>query len=79
MTLSFLTGAGLGVLALMFLPVLIALLRRRFLVAIVSLIIVIISIPALIHPLVGAAFWVVALCVGAFAGGSKAVVVERRR
>jgi hypothetical protein len=79
MTLSFLTGAGIGILALMFLPVLIALLRRRFLVAVVALAIVLVSIPALIHPLFGMLLWLVALCVGSFAGARKVLVIERRR
>ncbi len=79
MTLSFFTGAGLALLALMFLPVLIALLRRRFLVAVVAFIIVLVSIVALIHPFVGAVLWLVALCVGSFAGSPKVIVIERQR
>ena len=78
MTHSFLAGAGLGLLALMFLPVLIAVLRGRWLVAFVALAMVLVSIVALIHPLFGVAVWLLALCVGAFAGGPRVIVVERR-
>jgi hypothetical protein len=75
--MSIFAGAGVGLLALMFLPVLVALLRRRFLVAFVVLVMVIASIPALIHPIVGMAIWLVALCIGAFAGSPKTIIVER--
>ena len=75
---SLFAGAGILLLVLMFLPVVIAILRGRMLVAFVALIMVVLSIFALIHPLVGVAIWLVALCVGAFAGGRKVVVVERR-
>ncbi|MGD0720798.1 MAG: hypothetical protein ABR970_07080 [Roseiarcus sp.] len=78
MTHSFLAGAGLGLLALMFLPVLIAVLRGRWLVAFVALAMVLVSIVALIHPPFGVAVWLLALCVGAFAGGPRVIVVERR-
>ena len=79
MTLSSLfAGAGIVLLILMFLPVLIAVLRGRVLVAFVALIMVVVSIFALIHPLVGVVIWLAALCVGAFAGGRKVVIVERR-
>ncbi len=46
--MSTFAGLGLGVLAFMFLPVLIALLRGRILVAFVVFIFVIASIPALV-------------------------------
>lgn len=75
--MSIFAGAGLGLLALMFLPVLIALLRRRLLVAFVAFIMVLVSIPALVHPLAGIAIWLAALCVGAFAGPRKVIVVQR--
>lgn len=75
---SLFAGAGIALLVLMFLPVLIAILRGRLLVAFVAFIIVVVSIFALIHPFVGIVIWIVALCVGAFAGGRKVVVVERR-
>jgi hypothetical protein len=77
--MSIFAGAGLGLLALIFLPVLVALLRRRFLVAFVVLIMVIASIPALIRPAVGMAIWLIGLCVSAFAGSRKIIVVERPR
>ncbi len=72
-------GAGLGLLAFVFLPVVVALLRRRVLVAFVVFIMVIVSIPALIHPIVGMAIWLVALCIGAFAGSRMVIIVERAR
>ncbi len=79
MTLHFLAGAGLGLLAFMFLPVLIAILRGRWLVAFVALLIVLVSIVALvIHLPFGVAVWLLALCVSAFAGGPRVVIVERR-
>lgn len=77
--MSTFAGLGLGVLAFMFLPVLIALLRGRILVAFVVFIFVIASIPALVFPFVGIAIWLVALCISAFAGSRKVIVVERRR
>ena len=79
MTHTFFAGFGLGLLALMFLPVLIAVLRGRLLVAVVAFLIVLVSIVALIHPLVGMALWLVALCVGSFAGSPKVIVIERQR
>jgi hypothetical protein len=79
MEMSMIAGAGLGLLAFMFLPVLIALLRRRLLVAFVVFIIVIVSIPALIHPIVGMAIWLIALCISAFAGSRRVIIVERAR
>ena len=78
MTLHFLAGAGLGLLALMFLPVLIAVLRGRWLVAFVAFLIVLVSIVALVHPPFAVAVWLLALCVSAFAGGPRVVIVERR-
>ncbi|MGA2041969.1 MAG: hypothetical protein ABSG83_01220 [Roseiarcus sp.] len=78
MTHSFLAGAGLGLLALMFLPVLIAVLRGRWLVALVALVMVLVSIVGLIHPPFGVAVWLIALCVGAFAGRPRVIVVARR-
>jgi hypothetical protein len=77
--MSMVAGAGLGLLAFMFLPVLIALLRRRILLAFVVFIMVIVSIPALIHPIVGMAVWLAALCVSGFAGARKVIIVERTR
>jgi hypothetical protein len=77
--MSMVAGAGLGLLAFMFLPVLIALLRRRILLAFIVFIMVIVSIPARIHPIVGMAVWLTALCVGAFAGARRVIIVERTR
>ncbi len=57
MTHTFFAGFRLGLLPLMFLPVLIAILRGRLLVAVVAFLIVLVSIVALIHPLVGMALW----------------------
>jgi hypothetical protein len=61
-------GFGLGLLALMFLPVLIALLRGRLLVAFVVFIFVVVSIPTLMFPVAAIAIWLVALCISAFGG-----------
>ncbi len=77
--MSMIAGAGLGLLAFMFLPVIVALLRRRVLVAFVVFVRVIVSIPALFHPIVGMAIWLVALCIGAFAGTRTVIIVERVR
>jgi hypothetical protein len=77
--MSAFAGLGLGFLALMFLPVLIALFRGRLLVAFVVLIFVIVAIPALFFPIVGIAIWLVALCISAFAGSRKVIVIERSR
>ncbi len=77
--MSTFAGLGLGLLALMFLPVLVALLRRRIIVAFVVFIFVIVSIPTLIHPFIGIAIWLVALCISAFAGSRKVIIVERPR
>ena len=63
----------------MFLPVVIALPRGRWLVAFVAFVMVLASIPALIHPVAGVVIWLFALCVGAFAGPRKIIVVERIR
>jgi hypothetical protein len=77
--MSIFAGAGVGLLAFMFLPVLIALLRGRLVAAFVAFIMVIVSIPALIHPIVGIAIWLIALCIGAFAGSRRVIIVERTR
>jgi hypothetical protein len=74
-----LTGFGLAVLAVMFLPVLIALIRRRFLVALVVFVMVIVSMPFLTFPIATVGIWLAALCVGAFAGSQKVIVIGRTR
>jgi hypothetical protein len=74
-----LTGFGLTVLAVMFLPVLIALIRRRFLVALVVFVMVIVSMPFLMFPVAAVGIWLAALCVSAFAGSQKVIVIERTR
>jgi hypothetical protein len=77
--MSIFAGIGVGLLAFMFLPVVIALLRGRFLVAFVVLFFVMVSVPALIHPFIGIAIWLVALCISAFAGSRKVIIAERPR
>jgi hypothetical protein len=74
-----LTGFGLTVLAVMFLPVLIALIRHRFLVALVVFVMVIVSMPFLTFPVAAVVIWLAALCIGAFAGSQKVIVIERTR
>ena len=75
---SLFAGAGIALLVLMFLPVLIAILRGgRSPPSSPSSSSWCRSSPS-IHPFVGIVIWIVALCVGAFAGGRKVVVVERR-
>jgi hypothetical protein len=56
-------GLGLGLLALMFLPPLVALLRGQFLISFIVFTFVIMSILALIPPVVVIAIWLAALCV----------------
>ena len=74
-----LTGSGLALLAVMFLPVLIALIRRKFLVALVVFVMVVVSIPALLFPIVAVLIWLAALCLSAFAGSPKIIVMDRSR
>ena len=67
--------------AVMFLPVPIALLRRRFVAALVVAVMIIVATFALVVPVLGwffgATVWLIALCVGAFAGSRKVIVMQR--
>ena len=77
--LSTIAGIGIGLIAIMFLPVLIALLRGRFLVALVVFVMVVVSIFALHTLIFGVIIWIAALCVSAFAGRPKVIIVNRPR
>jgi hypothetical protein len=77
--MGILAGSGLALLALMFLPVLIALLRGRLLVAFVVFVMVLVSIVAIAFPVLAIVIWLAALCIGAFAGQKKVIVIERPR
>jgi hypothetical protein len=72
-------GSGLALLALMFLPVLIALLRGRLLVSFVAFVMVLVSIVTLFFPVLAVVIWLAVLCIGAFAGQKKVIVIERAR
>ena len=72
-------GSGLALLALMFLPVLIALLRGRLLVSFVAFVMVLVSIVTLFFPVLAVVIGLAVLCIGAFAGQKKVIVIERAR
>jgi len=77
--MSVFAGSGLALLAVMFLPVLIALFRRRLLVALVTLVMVVVSVFAIVFPVLAIVIWLAALCTGAFAGGGRKVIVVQQR
>jgi len=72
-------GLSLTLIALMFLPVLIAFLRGRLLVSFIVFVMVLASIVALVFPMLAIVIWLAAFCVGAFAGQKKVIVIQRMR
>jgi hypothetical protein len=63
--------------ALAFLPPILGLMRGRFIAAFVAGIFVLVSIPAAVFPPLAIVIWLVALCIGAFVGRKRAVIVVR--
>jgi hypothetical protein len=63
---------------LAFLPPIVGLLRGRLLAAFVAGIFVLASIPASVFPPLAIVIWLAALCVGAFAGRKRIMIVRGR-